>query len=422
MSSRETLFRALLAGVVASLMGVTVCIGQSTHARSSFSNFQLLETLRKELEIPDELLQILGDWDAIPSWATMQSDLRTDWLKALHENATGDDWPHDLKSAVAGIISGRAESLAFSTQGDHRVIGLFDSTPAYLSQLLETINHPFVPPSSSDPNAPMILDPDRRREAAKNLAQLLGMLRETSYLDGPNVVWHPAVILGTRFIYYHELGHLILNRSDDSSWRFPLEPVEEERSEEFYADRIALVLLILETRSDADIQVSALAGVAFAMALVASQEFVDAKEKRSIKWAVLRMARLQHWARMAVDSNDLSPEALGLLNYYWNLYKKMLREVETVPSPVFDLLRQTSGRQNSEWTIARNHIAKWCSFGECRKVATTLNDVCESAKRSPESALAADALRVIKYILEEMNSTEHLSRHFSEKECLSRIF
>ncbi|MCY3790552.1 MAG: hypothetical protein OXH63_17390, partial [Gemmatimonadetes bacterium] len=362
---RQVFSRALLTGVVMSLMGVTVCVGHSTNVRSSSINLREFEAIKKALEesVSEELIQTLKDWNAIPTWTTKPRDLRTDWLKTLHENVTEDGWPQALRDAAAGTIKGEDEILAFATQGNHSVIGIYDSTPAYLSQLLKITNHPFVPPGSPDPHAPMILDPDRGLEAVKKLAKLLGMLRETSYLDGPAVVWRPAVILGARFIYYHELGHLLLNGSDDVLWRFAIEPIENELSEELYADRFALAMLILETRSNPEIQGTALAGVAFAMALIASQEFVDAKEEGSIEWAALRMARLQHWARMAVDLNELSPRALDLLNFYWILFTKMLQQVENVPSPISALLRQTSGLQNSEWTMARDRMAKWCRFG-----------------------------------------------------------
>lgn len=427
MFSRQVLSRALLTGVVMSLMGVTAGIGQSTNVHSSPTNVQEFEAIKRALEesVSNEIIQTLADWNAIPSWATRPRELRTDWLRTLHENVTGDDWPQALQDAAAGTIVGGDEILAFAAQGkNHSIIGVFDSTPAYLSQLLEIINHPLVPPGSPDPHAPMILDPDRGFEAVDKLAKLLGMLRETSYLDGPDVVWRPAVILGTRFVYYHELGHLLLNQSNDFLWRFALEPIENERSEEFYADRFALAMLILETRSHPDLQGAALAGVAFAMALIASQELVDKKGEGSIKWAVLRMARLQHWARIAVDLNKLSPEAPDLLNFYWDLFVKILQRVETIPSPISDLLRQTSGLQNSEWTIARNHIAKWCSFGECREVVATLNEACESARRNQNAALGIDTLRVIKYVVAQINSSglkSYFSRYISEEECISAI-
>ena len=119
--------------------------------------------------------------------------------------------------------------LAFSTRGYHRVIGFYDTTPVYLSRLIEIVNYPMVFPRSSDPNARMLWDTRREEvEAVDQLAEMLGMLRETSYLEGPAAVWRQGVIAGTRFIYYHELGHLVLNLDEHPRWRFDLHRLERK--------------------------------------------------------------------------------------------------------------------------------------------------------------------------------------------------
>ena len=226
----------------------------------------------------EELIALLLAWDALPQWYSDQPD----WLREFHGRVLDEDWPEHLKTAAVALIEGRGSGPAFAVQDDH-VIVLFDSTPAYLSQLLEITNHPFSFPDSDDPNALMIINPRRVAEAVDQLAGMLGMLSETSYLEGPEVVWRPATIFGSRFIYYHELGHLVVPDDRELYCAFSVEPVEIPFKEEMCADRFALSMLALETRSSSEFQVAAAAGVAAAMSLVASQEFVREATPRSIK-------------------------------------------------------------------------------------------------------------------------------------------
>ena len=410
--------------VIMTLVSVSNCFSQNIDTRPSATNERVLNAYRQMAGISEELFSVLKDWNAVPTWAVEQPNRRMDWLKTLHENVTRHAWPEKLKDAVAGTVAGRSQMLAFSTRGTHRAIGIFDSTPAYLSQLAEVINHPLVLPGSPDPHAAMKFDPARGAEAVHRLGQMLGMLKETSYLDGPNTVWRPAVIFGTRFIYYHELGHLALQLDNDFPWKFDLHPVEREFSEELYVDRFAFVMLTLENRSRADLQVTAMAGVAFAMSLIASQEFVNEKAFGSIKGAVLRMGRILHWARLAVNMEELSPKALTVTEYYWRLFKTILQQIDNVPSPVFSLLRQTADRPQRDWDFARNQIVKWCAFGECSKVATTFNEVCRSAKDQIDKEAARKTLQIIYYILKAVQPIERslgFTKHFQDDVCNSTL-
>lgn len=409
-----------IAFCVSVLTGLVICLDEEVPASMSMANERVLDALRQKEEMPQELLSVLKEWNVVPSWAVGRLNLRVDWLRTLHENVTREAWPIELKEAVAGTVAARSLGLAFSTTGSHRVIGIFDATPAYLSQLLELVNHPLVLPESADPSAKMSFNASRGSEAVRRLAQLLGMLKETSYLDGPEKVWRPAVILGTRFIYYHELGHLVLKLDASPVWRFDVQSSESEFAEELNADRFAFSMLTLETGSNPRAQVSAMVGIVFAMGLIASQEFVNEKSFASIKGSVLRMKRLFHWGRLAASMGKLSPEALTVSTHYWRLFELLLRKIDNVPSPVSALLRHTADRPKSAWKLARNRVVKWCAFGECRRVTAALREVCISAKRRIDSQKAKMTLQVIDYILGETARLEPqlgLARPLQDEAC-----
>ena len=394
------------------LLSTIVCFAQDNGNDFTADDAKILEELRKLDGRSENLFSVLKDWNSFPHWVIEQQNLRLDWLKTLHENVTRQAWPDELKNAVAGTIEGRSERLAYSTRGNHRVIAIFDSTPVYLAQLVEIINHPLVLPGSSDPQAPMIFDSNRETEAVQLLTQVLGMLRETSYLDGPEELWRPVVVLGTRFFYYHELGHLLLELDSNPAWRFDLYPIEQDYSEELFADRFAFSMLVLETRSKPEIQDVAMAGMTFAMVLIALQEFIDDETFGSIKGAVLRMGRIHHWAQRAIYNQDLSQDSLTLSDYYWRLFKEMLKKIDSVTSPVHSLLRQTANRPESDWELARNQFVKWCVFGDCLKVAATFNQICKDTKDQLSIIQAKKTLRVVNYILNETRPLEQSLEFF----------
>ena len=402
---------SFIVGIV-SLLSSVICFAQDSDNNFTANNANVLEELRKLDGRSEDLFSVLKDWNSLPNWVIEQPNLRVDWLKTLHENVTRHTWPDELKNAVAGTIEGRSQKLAFSTRGNDRIIAIFDSTPVYLAQLVEIVNYPLVSPASPDSQAPMMFDSNRATKATHLLTQVLGMLRETSYLDGPEELWRPGVILGTRFFYYHELGHLVLELDSDPVWRFDPYPIEQEYSEELFADRFAFSMLALETRSKPELQGVAMVGITFAMALIACQEFVNDETFGSIKGAVLRMERIRHWARLAIDSEDLSQEALTQSDYYWRLFKEMLRQIDIVPSPVFNLLRQTAEQPERDWEFARNQFVKWCVFGNCPKVADIFNRICKDAKDQLSNIRARNTLRVVNYILNETRPLEQSLEFF----------
>ena len=389
---------------VAGLSGSTSCFGQNGN--------RYLDTLQQKFgrSVNRDLFSVLERWDIVPSWINKQPNKAKDWLTEFHSRVLAQDWPTEIKDATVAIIEGRRETLALSIEHNH-VITMFDSTPAYLAQLLEIVYHPFVPPASDDPDALMVIDPDRIIEALDRLAEMLSMLKETSYLEGPDVIWQPAVIFATRFIYYHELGHLVIPMNRDF-YCVDLYPMEQYLDEEICADLYALSLLALETRSSSDFQVAAMSGIALAMSLIAAQEFVNEEElvngtiHRSIKGTVLRMERILHEARIAVREGYLSYGALRVAEEQWQRFKEMLRYVVRLRSPVFRLLRETAAGPKDDWSVARNEIVKWCVFGECTRLAATLNMICESVKDQMDVATAPIILKIVEYIVGETRGIE----------------
>ena len=399
----------VLATGIVILLNAVNCFGQTDAIQKAFFD-------DPSQKISERLFLTLKDWKAVPNWDVEQQKIREDWLESLHKNVVGDDWPKELRQALAGTLPGGNEKLGLSTPGDHRVIGIYDTTPAYLSRLMEIVNYPMVFPRSSDPNARMLWDRGREVEAVNQLAEMLGMLRETSYLEGPTAVWRQGVIAGTRFIYYHELGHLVLNFDEHPRWKFELHKLEQEFSEgfaeELYADRYAFIMLLQEVRSHPNLQSTMMTGVALAMALVASQEFFNERNEKPfspIAGSQMRMRRLLYWAEIARNWGDLEPRAFTTMQNQWDRFKTMLQKVtiDSLPTPVFNLLQQASEGRQHDWESARNQVVKWCSFGECLKVADTLNKVC-GEMRLLNTAPAKRILQTINYILMEARKLEPL--------------
>ena len=411
-------FPTCLLPLVLALISAIDCVGQVVEDDSSSITEHALPSYIYD-EFPGvgrsaELISILKGWHALPPWFIDKPDPPPDWLREFHSRVLTQDWPDGLKSAVVALIEGHSKKRGFSIPSDH-VIVLFDSTPAYLSQMLEIINYPLAFPDSDDPHAKMKIDSNRAEEAIDQLARMLGMLKETSYLEGPEEIWRPATVFGTRFIYYHELGHLVIPMDRDFFCGFSVEALEAEFKKEMCVDRFALGMLALETRSSSHFQVAAAAGIAAAMSLSASQEFVGDDTLGLTKQAVLRMARILHWGRLSGELGMLSPDAVTVAEAHWDMFRELLRNVGSrghLPSPIYSLLREAASRPRSEWYVARNHIVKWCAFGNCAQVVETLDEICNSAKGQLEYPAARRTLEVVEYILEETRPLESSLRLF----------
>ena len=82
--------------------------------------------------------------------------------------------------------------------------------------------------------------------------------------------------------------------------------------------------------------------------------------------------------------------------------RALLSRINDIPSPVFSLLNQTSARPEGDWPVARDHIVRWCVFGQRDKLVATLRRVSESARvQAAREPRALKALEVIAYILKE---------------------
>src|SRR6266496_1246119 len=359
-------------------------------------------------KIPPKLFWQLKTWKALPAWLLSAEKLHDNWVESFHKNSVYKDWPEAVKDAVASTVSGRNMSLAGSTTGHKLAIMFSDRTPVYLREIQDIVTYPLVCPDSPDPmlrdwekmheaasrgcpdsppQAKMLLHSEMKQEAARRLALMLGMLEETSYLDGSDSEWNGGVRFGSHFIYYHEIGHLV--RSLPNAWP-PIEllPEEEDFAEEIRADNIAMAMLATELRNQPPgVIFWGFMGISVAMSFMAAEEFVKPykDELRQIKGPVYRMARLKRSTQFAIEKGMLPPDALTGLQFYWSLFTDLLREVEVVPSPVFSLLRQTADRPENDWIKARNEIVKWCAFGHPESVLAAITSVYRDALKQASS-------------------------------------
>ncbi|HEY0121768.1 MAG TPA: hypothetical protein VGC14_08400, partial [Rhizobium sp.] len=238
-------------------------------------------------------------------------------------------------------------------------------------------------------------------EAARKLEFVLGMLEQIGYLHTYSH-WNPQVIFGTRFLYYHELSHL-LSASTAAKTPAWLVPGEEEIADELVADQFAMGMLALEVRNHKELQHVIFAGMAAALGFIALKEFAEQEYEggvRRIKWSTYRMNRLLHWGRLVVKDGSIAREAVDFAEFYWSLLTSILRKVEHIESPIFLLLMQTAKRPETDWAVAANHVLCWCTFGDRSKVQTIIRDIRNSARMQAETnPCAKTVLLLIDYIL-----------------------
>lgn len=388
-------------------------------------------------ESPKLMLQ-LETWRALPAWLLPSEKLHENWVESFHNNSVYKDWPEQVKHAVAKTMSG-CRTLAGTSIGQQLVIKFSDRTPVFLREILDIVTYPLICPDSPDPmhgdwekmhdaanrgcpNSPpgakMLVHPGMKQDAVRRLARMLGMLEETSYLDGSDTEWNGGVRFGCHFIYYHEIGHLAL--SVPNSWpQIEIRPEEEEFAEEIRADQIGMAMLATELRNQKpEVVFWGFMGISVAMSFIAAQEFVQPYKDglRQTKGAVFRMARLKHWTTLNVERGLLPSDALTGLQFYWDLFSDLLREVKVVPSPVFSLIRETADRPQIDWIKARNEIVKWCAFGNKKSVIAALADVYgDAVKQQSSQPRARRAVGVVDFLL---NQTEALEPEFGLREAI----
>lgn len=375
------------------------CASSGTPAPTT-SPLGFLGSYERETGVSAKVLAQLRQWNAIPDWAEAAARIREDWLASVHHNVARDGWPADLQNADVRTIQGRGRNIAISNAA-HGAIGVFAYAPAYLRRIMEIVNYPLVRPGASDPNAKMLLDRTRQSEASAQLAHMLGMLDETGYIDAPTD-WGGGVVFGTRFLYYHELGHLsqALNAAGAS---LGLQPEEAPYAYEMIADQFALAMVMLELRNQSqDLQVVGMSGIAFAMALIASFEYTDttyARDVRRIKGAVYRVGRLIYWSEGAARDGMIAPAAVTVMQQYWSSYTDLLRQVKAIPSPTMSLVATAASGTAEDRVLARNTIVKWCAFGDCARVRSHLRAAYRSARvaavNNAEAARVVDVINAI---------------------------
>jgi len=381
----------------------------SSHGAIANPNDPLSEFL-KQSSVSPKLFLALKDWGALPEWLLPAQKLHDDWVESFHKNSLNKTWPLPMRKAIAKTLKEPGTCLARSSTSAHEQSIIFcERTPVYLREIQEIVLYPLVNPDSSDPNANMLLDPVRKQEASRRLGLMLGMLEETSYLDGVDSEWNGGVRFGSHFIYYHELGHLAV--TIPGSWP-PIEirPEEEEFAEEIRADQIAMAMLATELKNQPkEVIFAGFEGISVAMSFMAGQEFVQPykKDLRSIKGAVFRMARLKQLTSIAVQRGLLPAEALTGLQFYWDLFTDLLRDVRDIPTPVFDLIQKTTDRPQKDWIEARSEIVKWCAFGDPDSVIAIIVDVYRDALRQASSKRQARrAVSVVNFLLDQTTMLE----------------
>lgn len=374
-------------------------LGMSDKTDSSFLQ------LRKETGLSPKLIKKLIKWRAIPDWLEQVSETQNDWAESLHHNVVKDSsWPNYMKNlnVKSETVSNGRSYIAKSSASTIRISNI---TPVYLRELTEILNYPLVPPNSDDPNAKMLFDTTRIENAVRQLERFQGMISETGYFEGTNVLWGAAEIFGSRFIYYHELAHANQYNTSDTL-KVHLLSEEEYLKYEIEADQFALSMIALELRhADDDTQVLAFIGIATAMSLIATSEYTEPYVKngyRSIKGAIYRISRLIYYANIAVKLEYLNQEAINAFNFYLNLMKSLLSRIDHIPNPVFELVYQTADQPKKNWTIFRNQVVKWCIFGDRNMAIRYLKEVYNSAlTQSLTEPRAKRALEVYEYLFHQ---------------------
>jgi hypothetical protein len=369
----------------------------------------LLALYQDQLRMPPKVYRQLDEWGALPAYAEHAASVRADWLSSLHSTVTSKDWPREVREAAAGMVEGPSD-LAFSVNTERaRLVAMPIATPSFVRAIIDVLNLAMFRPNSRDPNSKMLLDPKKLDEAGRELARLAGDIEEVGYLDSTDAEWGGGVIMATRFMYYHELGHLLRATQPNSQIPKWILPEERYLAEEILADQFAFGMIVLELRHAPQLKAVGFAGITFAISLVALQEFAEppVDSKRRIKDSTFRMSRILYWAQQSVKLNAMSDTDVAVGEFYWKLFRQLLSRIDDIPSPVFSLLNQTAARPEGDWTVARNYIVRWCVFGQREKLFATLRRATNSAKaQGPCEPRASKTLQVMAYVLKETSPLE----------------
>jgi len=369
---------------------------------------ELLRECRMSQDVHPKLLAEVERRNVTPSWAKRFDEQREDWLKELHHAVTREGWDV-LDAATAGVVE-RGQFLGMAAAAKAIVIPI--STPGYLHALLDLLAKPMVHPDSVDPEAKMLWDPLRAQQALGEFRLMLGMLRETNYLEAPhmNDAWKRPVIAATRFIYYHELGHVAHAQAQDHRlpcWLTTSELEDPVLPYEMVADQLALSMLLLEFRNHKDLLIPGMAGVVLALGLITMKAYVE-PDGPEMMYAVKRMNRLFDWAEKAKLLGDCTDEAITMAKHFWNSLFSYFGKLEgnPLPSPIYSLLRQTSEQPKSVWPAASGHVLKWCAYGNRAQVLTTLRSIRDQAVAQAGDEKAKGVLEVIGFLVDDLRDVD----------------
>lgn len=346
---------------------------------ASEASTRLLDDIKDSYHVPAALLQELKQRNALPSWFEENSNPQNEWLAAFHKHLT-EQWPDQLRSASAGLLF-RGNHIAASTWDDSGIgsaIVMPAATPAYLCRLWEIIDRSLIPPESPEPNEYMLQTNVSLDDAGLQLGETVGMWIDTGYMDCSTEVWKPVVAAGARFLYYHELAHLVYEFEEGKAKLNPapkwLQSTEPELRIELLADRLALVYLVIEEMNTPQLKSTALAGASLAMSLMAIREFATASniEARSIRNSENRMASLLGWSSFFVEKGMLEDLDFNPARVIWGTSCQLLQKIGNIPSPTWNLLNKIARRNRNRWLEASTSIVKWCAFGDRNRVIISL--------------------------------------------------
>jgi hypothetical protein len=371
---------------------------------------QLLTECQLSQRLHPALLTELTKRNFIPSWTDRFDEEREDWLRELHHSVTQEGW-NVLDTVSAGLVS-KGQFLGMAAAA--KAIAIPISSPGYLHTLLDLLAKPMVHPDSTNPQEKMLWDPSLAHQAGEEFRLMLGMLKETNYFDVPQMAsaWSPAVTAGVRFIYYHELGHIVhaqVQANKLPSWLSPAEAQDEILSAEMVADQFGLSMLLLELRNHQDLLIPGMVGIVLALGLTTMKAFAGS-EGAARMHGVKRMNRLFDWAQKAKMLGSCTDEALLVSTHLWKslfYYFQQMGEVR-LPSPIYSLLRQTSQRPTSDWSTASGYVLQWCAFGDRRRVLNTLRMIWDEARSLPNDERARGVLEVINFLIDDLHTVDRV--------------
>jgi hypothetical protein len=347
-----------------------------------------LSTFQKSI-LPHSLLQKLDSERLVPTWL---SELELD-LDRFHEIFTRG-WPQTVKNLEMSVQVAGPELGAL----DGSTIRLPLSSVVSLRRLTAEMNRAFVRPADAEPAAQLQTTRAHLAAAAEGLRWLAAMMAETGFVGWPDdkplglplkphgeggKIWIPSVMMGVRFLYYHELAHAALHslklpQRPDLSSDIPEGVLDGEERFEVEADRLGWILAELETRSVSNLSV--FAGI-IALAAVALKEIGATPRQPHWNRARTRMDFLLSYVARHVEAAPTAEELVALKSRlamglaYRELLGRLFdlaTDMGCLPSPVDEVLRGLEDPAPNGVDVAIGLFPLWLAFGDRRALRSSL--------------------------------------------------